>query len=242
MKTLKKVMTAALMVISASIYSVYAQETDTVSTEKKLSLTPGLNVYTRYVWRGTDFGNNPSLQPYLEFKYKRLTVGGAGAYDIKGGYQEADWYAKALLGYGLSMGITDYYFPGSVVSVTDSSGTTLLGGLDEGKYFSNGHSLEINAIWEFHALTLTFNIMGYTPVETNDIYIEGSYAFTPQVKLIIGAGNEAYTSNGKFMVCHVGVQGEKAIPLYKDYAIKISAALIVNPEKEHFYIVGGILF
>ena len=44
----------------------------------------GIDIYNRYVWRGTDFGNATAIQPNLEFKNRNLTIGAWSSWAVNG--------------------------------------------------------------------------------------------------------------------------------------------------------------
>ena len=70
------------------------------------------DIYNRYIWRGTDFGNNPSIQPGITYTAGSLTLGAWSAWQFGGEGSENDLYASYSIG-DYSITITDYYFPGA---------------------------------------------------------------------------------------------------------------------------------
>ena len=42
----------------------------------------GTDVVSRYVWRGTDFGDSPSIQPTINYTTSGFSVGFWGAYQL----------------------------------------------------------------------------------------------------------------------------------------------------------------
>ncbi len=67
------------------------------NTTSKIKLNFGADLYSRYIWRGSQFGgNSPSIQPGISAAYKNLEIGAWGAYSIGGNNrsQELDLYAK----------------------------------------------------------------------------------------------------------------------------------------------------
>jgi hypothetical protein len=67
---------------------------------------------SRYNWRGTDFGNSPSIQPTFSYTAGNLSVGLWGAYATNGNSAgtEIDIYASYALG-DFTLMVTDYTFP-----------------------------------------------------------------------------------------------------------------------------------
>ncbi len=72
----------------------------------------GVDVFNRYVWRGTDYGNSASVQPTLEYSSGVFTVGAWGAWSTTGapGGNENDLYISTHVG-PVALTVTDYFFP-----------------------------------------------------------------------------------------------------------------------------------
>ncbi|MEX2428078.1 MAG: TorF family putative porin, partial [Bacteroidales bacterium] len=74
----------------------------------------GADIVSNYIWRGSKFGTGPAVQPYVEFSAGNFAVGSWGSFGITDNESpEADLYLTYGFDFGLSVGITDYYFPGS---------------------------------------------------------------------------------------------------------------------------------
>jgi len=188
-----------------------------------------VDLVSRYVWRGTDFGNAPAVQPTIEFKPGSFAFGAWGSYPISASpYLEADLYASYSFGFGMDVIATDYYFPvGQVGVVSDST------------WFSrDAHTFEIGlnqGIGDFY-------ISGYYFLNANsDLYFEAGYSFK-HFDLFAGAGNESYTTKGRFSVCNVGVAATKSIKLTETFSFPLSGAFIINPDKQQVNIIVGISF
>ena len=89
-----------------------------VEASEEFTVNTGVDLYSRYIWRGMDFGNAPSIQPALSFSYAGFELGAWGAYTLSSQadkFDEIDFW----LGYsrefesGASIGavVTDYYLP-----------------------------------------------------------------------------------------------------------------------------------
>jgi len=188
------------------------------------------DVYSNYVWRGTKFGTGPSFQPSVTFATGGLTLGVWGAFDAAG-YTEADPYISYSLPFGLSLGLTDYYYPG--LEVFDFSKTT------------GSHAFEINTGFEKGGLSLSANIIvneaGGAESAGNDMYFQAGYAFT-NFELFVGAGDGWHTSDGEFNFCNIGFGTSREIIITDKFSIPVSGQVILNPEKEQLYIVVGFSF
>jgi hypothetical protein len=212
-----------LLVITAT--QLRAQDEGTNS-----NFNVGADLFSNYVWRGTKFGSGPSVQPSVTFSKGGLTLGVWGAFDAAG-YAEADPYISYSLPIGLSLGLTDYYYPG--MEVFDFSKMT------------GSHALEINTGYETGGLSLSANIIineaGGAESAGGDMYFQAGYAFT-NFELFVGAGDGWHTSNGNFNVCNIGLGTSKEIQLTEKYSIPVSGQIILNPEREQLFIVAGFSF
>jgi len=150
----------ALVIISTT--SLQGQD---VSVSSKFSVAADL--YSNYIWRGSKFGQGPSIQPSVKFATGGLTVGVWGSFDASG-YAETDPYISYTLPFGLSFGLTDYYYPGlKVFEFSDTAGS---------------NALEINAGFAKGGLSLSANYIlneaGGAGSAGGDMYFQAGYAFT----------------------------------------------------------------
>ncbi len=184
----------------------------------------GLDIYSSYVWRGTKFGTGPAFQPSLEFSAGGFAIGAWGSYsagDVES--PEADLYAS--YGFDLSESssltftLTDYYFPGT----SWMEGTS--------------HYIEPLVNLGLGAFSLTGAYMMNDGA--GDIYLEAAVAAGP-VNLTLGGGDGAYTIDGDFNICNIGISTSKEIKITDSFSLPVSGAAILNPSSEQFHIVVGI--
>jgi hypothetical protein len=201
------------------------------SSSAQISVSPGLDIYSSYVWRGTKFGTGPSFQPSVSMKAGGLTIGAWGAYDASG-YQEADLYASYALPIGLTIIATDYFYPG-VQSYTDFSSD------------STAHAFELGASYTIGKFSVSgnyiFNETTGAATMGGDKYFEASYAFAP-ASIFVGAGDGWHTADTKFALCNVGVKSTKEIKVTDSFTIPVTGMLVVNPDKEFITLVVGLTF
>jgi hypothetical protein len=188
------------------------------------------DLYSNYIWRGTKYGQGPSVQPSVKFVTGGLTVGVWGSFDASG-YAETDPYISYTLPIGLSLGLTDYYYPGlKVFEISDTAGS---------------HALEINAGFAKGGLSLNANYIvnqaGGAASAGGDMYFQAGYTFT-NFNVFLGAGDGWHTSDGKFALCNVGIGTTKTIKLSETFSIPVSGQVILNPEREQLFVVVGFSF
>jgi len=188
------------------------------------------DLYSNYIWRGSKYGQGPSVQPSVKYVTGGLTVGVWGSFDASG-YAETDPYISYTLPIGLSLGLTDYYYPGlKVFEVSDTAGS---------------HALEVNAGFAKWGLSLSANYIlneaGGAASVGGDMYFQAGYTFK-YFNLFVGAGDGWHTSDGNFALCNVGLGTSKTIKLTDSFSIPVSGQVILNPEKEQLFIVVGFSF
>ena len=184
----------------------------------------GADVYSRYVWRGTDFGNSASVQPALSYSVGGFEVGAWASYPITSdvtslGANENDLYLSYAIGdFGIT--ITDYYFPegGDVFNYSS----------DDGIHFLEG-SLS-------YSLVPVSLLAGYffSGDSDNSMYAEVGYGFYESddisASLTVGAGNGMYVLEDDFNVVNVGLTISSG---------SMSVSYIINPDSETNFLVFG---
>lgn len=189
----------------------------------------GADVVSRYVWRGTQFGDGIAVQPSLSYTFPGIgvEVGAWGSYDLSDDdASEADLYLTIPFGEYFSFTVTDYFFP--------------TGGFDD--YFNWGddgsHTVELAAGFEAANVSL-FGAVNVSGDDDNSIYFEAGYNFYDKddysASLFVGGGDGMYTNDsnagGDFDIVNVGVSVSKDI---------FSASYIVNPDLETSWLVVGV--
>jgi len=98
---MKKVKVFAIVFIAlVATTSVKAQE-----------FSVNADIVSSYVWRGVQY-SGASIQPTLQFSTGGFSIGSWGSAGFDG-FLEMDLYAKYAFDFGLTVGLTDYYYPGT---------------------------------------------------------------------------------------------------------------------------------
>lgn len=193
---------------------------------KAQEVSTGVDFYSTYVFRGVAF-SGPSIQPNVEFSSDGFAIGawGSQGYD---GFQEMDLYAGYEFDFGLSLGITDYYYPGSPYLDGES------------------HAFELNAGLSVDAFSFAGNIVlneaASAGTAGSDLYFEAGVALSENADLFVGAGDGWHSTDGEFALVNVGLGTSKEIVITDTFSIPLSGAVIFNPDSEQFYILAGISF
>lgn len=218
--------------IVISSFNLYAQE------ESSSPFSVGGNFVSSYLWRGIKIGTGPAIQPYVELGLGNFAVGGWGSYCFTGDEgAEADLYLSYGFDFGLSIGMTDYYFPGS-------------------KYFdystaTGSHAFEVNLGYELGGLSLKANYFlneaGGAGTPGGDMYFESGYSLG-SFGFVLGAGNGWHTAEtidsdeSDFNICNIGMIASTELKVTDSFSLLVNGALILNPDTEQFHVVVGISF
>ncbi|HAP36068.1 MAG TPA: hypothetical protein DCQ28_09050 [Bacteroidetes bacterium] len=192
----------------------------------------GTDIYSRYIWRGTDYGNSTSVQPALTYAIGDLSVGVWGSYALTGGYSEADIWASYAVG-PVTLYFTDYYIPAAPPTLT---------------FFNYGnkggaHVLEVGAGYT-GGESFPISVTGYVNVlndANNSIYILASYPILSDLGLTVAmTPTKSIYGTTKAGLINVGFTGSKTIKLTETFSIPFNAQYIMNPYAETAFLIFGI--
>ncbi|MBN2278945.1 MAG: hypothetical protein JXQ65_00030 [Candidatus Marinimicrobia bacterium] len=202
MKMLKKVF---LLILSVSGFGLPGD------------LSIGADLVSRYVWRGSDFGNAAAVQPSMSYSAGNFEIGAWSSWAINGAItgNENDLsitYSKD----GLSVTLSDYFFPA-------------YSGNDNIDKFGNdgAHVFEAMVGCEFGKFDLLATINIYGADSDHSKYAELDYNFYSKdetnASFFIGAGDFLYVANNNFNVVNVGISASRG---------KFTTAYIINPDQK----------
>jgi hypothetical protein len=198
----------------------------------------GADFVNRYVWRGTDFGNSPSIQPELSFAAGGLELGVWAAYATNGDPDgtEIDLWASYTIDTdagSFSLYATDYTFP---IHHTGLTG-------DETWFHSGAHFIELGV---GYAGTEAFPVSVFAGMfvnndDDNSVYVELGYDADP-VEFFLGftpSESAAYGTNGAGII-NMGITGTRELRVTENFSLGLFASLIVNPYSETTHMLFGI--
>lgn len=215
----KKITLIVFTLLAICTLNVKSQEA------KSSSFSVGADIYSNYIWRGTKFGTGPAFQPTVKFNTGGLTLGVWGSFDAAG-YTETDPYISYAFSNGLSIGMTDYYYPslGGSFTADSSNAYEMNVGFTKG-----GLSLSANYILNKASLPASAG---------KDKYFQAGYAFT-NFNVFVGGGDGWHTTDGKFNLCNVGIGTGKVIKLSDSFSIPVTGQVIFNPDRNQLFLVVG---
>jgi len=190
-------------------------------------VSTGLDLVSTYVWRGTKL-SGPSIQPFLQWNKSGFTIGSWGSAGFDG-FLEMDLFARYAFDFGLTAGLTDYYFP-------------------ETNYFdyskdTGSHGYEVNLGYATHGFTIGANYIlnkaGGAATTGGDKYFELGYSWK-NISIFAGAGDGWHTPTGEFGVVNLGISATKELPISDTFRIPVKLSAILNPTTKQYYLTAGI--
>lgn len=240
-----------IMVLLFSQVSLFAQ--DEPAKENPWSIN--VDLMSRYVWRGQDFGSAPSIQPGISYSKWGLTLGSWGAYtfnNVNTNVQELDLYVSYSFLDMFSVTVTDYFFPaeGEDYKYFDYKDHST-GHVFEGTIGFNGtENLPLSAFvaTNFYGCDARRLDQDGCPAEIQySTYAEVAYSFN-YLSLFMGfnlttadtdMGESGYYGDS-FGVVNLGISASKDIRITDKFSLPLNASLITNPQKEKVFFVVGI--
>lgn len=227
--------TAFLLLFGGQIQPAAAQNVDF-----------GADFVNRYVWRGIDFGDAASAQPYIEFSAGGFTVGTWASYSlspVSAGFNEHDLYLSYSFGF-ISIGVTDYYFPNA-----EGNAGHFFNFDDRGE---GAHIIEpqisITGGKSF-PVTLYAAINAYNDPD-HSIYLQASVPFSigeTDLDFTIGGvpttgeGETAgYYGNSKPAITNIQLSVSRKIKITDSFSLPLLGSYILNPYAEQSYLVFGL--
>ena len=83
------------------------------SIKAKSPFSASLELSTKYMWRGIEYGTAPTVFPMIGYGYKGFNAFAMGAYAFNGSHQEVD-LGVSYTASEFTVGVSDYYYPSAV--------------------------------------------------------------------------------------------------------------------------------
>ncbi|MBI3123596.1 MAG: hypothetical protein HYZ10_04250 [Ignavibacteriales bacterium] len=229
----------AIIILTASITS-FAQ------------IKVGADIYSRYLWRGIDFGDAPAFQPSLSYTSGSFTVGAWGSYAFPTAgptYAENDLWASYAISTeasgSFSAIVTDYYVPSAGIPFghfkhkVEQDGTpkfaahTIEGGLTYSGPEKFPISLALYANLSNDPDNSTYIQVGY-PVAVSEATVTFAAGFVPS--------KSAYYLVDKGNIINLSITASKTISVTDKFSFPINVSYISNPSQDKTYLVFGASF
>lgn len=193
-------------------------------SQEEEEITVGMDFCSSYVWRGIRLGKGPAVQPSVEFTKGSFTVGAWGSCCLSDEEAlETDLYASLGFGSGFSMGVTNYYYPGTSFFNIRNNAIEVNGAVTSG-------------IFSLEAFCVVNQGAGS---EGGDLYFEAGIS-AGKVNFFAGAGSGWHTTSGRFNACNLGLSFSKEIPITTNLALPLTGSLVLNPDSRQLLVVALI--
>jgi uncharacterized protein (TIGR02001 family) len=229
-----------ILPLSHSTTSLHAEET----ASKYGSVGVNVDLASRYVWRGFDFGNSVSIQPTLSYSLGGFSVGLWGSYALAyelADYDEIDIFAS----YAISTKagtfkplVTDYTFPYLDAKFFDfSDDSTGSHTVEAGLAYSGPEEFPITAFFGVNVYNdgdhAPYLELGY-PIILNDVSLA---FFAGGTK---GKCGWYGITEDEIAVLNVGITASKTIPITEKFSLPVAATFVVNPYAEKSFLIFKI--
>jgi hypothetical protein len=206
----------------------------------------GMDLVSRYVWRGNDYGNAPAFQPYASVALAGFEFGvwGSFAFGTPAGappYTENELYLEYTTttpAGPLTATLSDYYYPSNGLKFFNYRGN------NEG-----AHTLELSFNYggtSEYPLSVLAAVNVYNDT-SNSVYLEAGYSFEVEevsVKAFVGGtkGESAWyeVADKGFRLINVGLTLSRNIPISTSFSLPVSITVGLNPYAEQSILVFKI--
>ena len=240
---MKRISTLFIGILLLSSQVVFSQQK---KEENPFSIS--LDLVSRYVWRGADFGASPNVQPGIEYNKNGFTAGAWGAYAMSfNGYQESDLYLGYTFNDLVNVSLTDYFFQNGASNYFDYNKDT------------TSHIFEISVTYKGTkklplSILLATNVYGADAKKADgknqySTYAEVNYDFK-YISLFAGAnltpvdldkGETGFYGNYLGFV-NMGIKATKKVKITDNYSLPVNFSIITNPQTEKIFFVAGLSF
>ena len=216
------------------------------STKVVSPFSASLELTTKYMWRGIEYGTAPTLFPMIGYCYKGFNAFAMGGYAVNGSHQEVD-LGVSYTANEFSFGVSDYYYPSAV-------------GEKDG-YFklsnrNTGHWVEAYASWNGKKIPLWVTVSTYVfGADKNEdgkqmysAYAEVGYTHSfndnNSLSLCVGANlNKSFYTEYQsgFNVVNINAKYRTAFKFGK-FHLPVSAGYILNPYKNKSFFTMSLYF
>lgn len=241
----------ALFAQRVAAQDVANAQADTGSTESADDpLDVGMDLVSRYLFRGVREDNTPQVQPHIYYTISSVQLGVWGSYSLSGEYSEIDAFVQYTLGLGsagdLSLAVYDYYF-----SYFDSTSPDYFdyAGVKDGAP-GGSHTLEGVLSYAGPESFPISAFLGYNfhNDPDNSAYLEARYPiYSGKTTLNLFAGAALNASPAWYYVddaalINLGLAASRDITITENFAIPVEASFVLNPKAKQGTVVFKMSF
>lgn len=236
---MKKIIAICFLVLIC-ISAIFGQDT----TKVKKEINFGADINSRYIYRGLNLGQTPSIQPYLNFNINGFEIGTFGAFGTNSNYFKVNTYlsynTKLFTFMLLDIFVADETQPSYEYFDWDKNTT----------HHSIEPSIEFKGTDKFPIDLLAATVVyGWDLDTTGSMYYStyfeiGHYGQVGSVNYRVFMGLTPWEGfyGDDFGVVNLGIKVRKKVFITERFGLPLSASFILNPQKENVYLVFGISF
>lgn len=225
----------------ASTFVLQAQNDELEKKNGNFDLS--VDLVSRYIWRGLQYCDKPSIQPYMAYtnKAENFSVGAWGSYSNSTNYGEVDLF-MSYSGKYFTLSVWDYFLMNETIP--------------NNKYFNydnktTGHSYEASLVLGNFKIPLQLTSSVFFYGADKDVngdnyystYFEAAYNLNianQDLNIFLGGTpNEGLYGTGAGIV-NVGCSLSREIKVTDKFAIPLKGSLVLNPRQENIYFVIGL--
>ena len=228
--------------ILATLTPVGPATTPDTAGGQQLLIEPGVDVVSRFIYRGNRLGDAPQAQPSLTVSYGRLDVGVWGSHPLTYDGSGPDPYKEAIawVAYEVPLAGGD---GGALVPYIQSHYAVSAGSFID----ADSHYLQTQLSWigpETLPLDFMVGVVVYNDPD-NSVYMEAGYRTTvgdTGLRLFAGGTPASSPFNGtdEAAFTNVGVAASWALGLGEEADLRVGIDFIVNPHTGEAYPVLGV--
>lgn len=214
---------------------------------QELSIDTGLNLTSRFIYRGLDLGSAPQIQPRIVVSYQQFEFGAWGSHPLAdtpdaANYKEVKFWLN-------------YTFDLDAIALTT---------MVENHYDANTNLFDFDQATTSHVLQASARLaqtadapldltVGYTFFggPANTIYTELGKSFTAGAlgmrafvsgQYADGAGFVDLGYNDKLVMNQIGISATRALSISSETEFPLTIALVTNPKTERIFFSATIAF
>lgn len=247
MNTRHNLKATLILTLALALATTAGAEDSIPAARQQPPFSVGLEIATKYIWRGLDYGNAPSTVAVIKYEHKGFSVDVTGLYEMRGDYSEIDVAAHYTHRW-LTLTLNEQYNP------------TAPGQKDHYFQFSNhrtGHYLELLATIQPEHLPLWLMVSNYfwgadkrpdTDRQAYSTYAELGFFHTfgqwGTASIAVGAAtaNSLYNNyEHGFGVVNVAAKYATSFRFGK-FHLPVSASYVINPQRAKSYVTLSVFF
>ena len=195
----------------------------------KCPFSSSLELSTKYMWRGIEYGTAPTLFPMIGYNTHGFNAFAMGGYAIDGSHQEVDLGVSYSTS-EFTIGVSDYYYPSAV-------------GEKDGYFKLNnrntGHWVEAYATWTGTKIPLWITLSSY--IFGADKNEDGKQMYSSYAE-VANLNKGFYTGyQSGFNVVNINAKYSTSFK-FGNYKLPVSASYVLNPYKNKSFFSMSLYF